>query len=261
VLALVQRALIGIYRWAHRRGLTATRPGLWIFETAYDAYKQLFEARAVGALARYVAPGSCILDVGANIGFFTLRFARWTSGAGSVLAFEPEPGNLARLRARLRQRAPEARVEVIPAAVGDAPGTAYLVINELHPGDHKLGAAGLPVPVVRLDDILAGRTWPAVSLIKIDVQGAEMAVIRGAAETLRRLRPALFVEVDDRQLRAMGASARELLELIAAFDYTINTVDRQGRTVAIDPVAAGMLLEGPRTYLDLLCLPIAERVL
>jgi FkbM family methyltransferase len=230
---------------------------VWIFEIAYDLYKHVLEARAIGALAHYVIPGSCILDVGANIGFFTLRFARWTSGQGSVLAFEPEPRNLARLRSRLRQRRPDSPVEVIPAAVGDSTGTAYLVINELHPGDHKLGATGVPVPMMRLDDILAGRTWPAVCLIKIDVQGAEMAVIRGAAETLRRLRPALFVEVDDRNLRAMGASARELLELIAAFDYSLNTVDRRGRVGAIDPATAGTLLEGPRKYRDVLCLPIA----
>ena len=77
---------------------------------------------------------------------------------------------------------------------------------------------------VTLDALLAERQWPAVSLIKIDVQGAEARVLSGAGEALRRFRPALFLEVDDEALRAMKADAGTLLHELEAQGYRIHRI-------------------------------------
>src|SRR5580693_4951300 len=106
------------------------------------------------------------------------------------------------------------------AAVAEVTGEGLLEINPGHPGDHKLGTEGVPVAMTTIDDLLAARGWPEVSLIKIDVQGAESRVLAGARRTLERFSPALFLEVDDQQLRRYGSSAAELLTSVTAQGYT-----------------------------------------
>ena len=72
-------------------------------------------------------------------------------------------------------------VETIRAAVAEFTGEGLLEVNPGHPGDHKLGTEGVPIATTTIDDLLAARGWPEVSLIKIDVQGAEARVLAGAA--------------------------------------------------------------------------------
>ena len=193
--------------------------GRRLFEHAYLTYKLLLEAGPIGQLQRFVPPGSGAIDVGANIGFFTLRFARWTGSGGQVIAIEPEPENLAVLRRRLAASRQNERVIVIMAIAAEAAGIGHLEINRDHPGDHKIGTSGVPVTAVTLDAVLAQHGSPAISLVKIDVQGAEMRVLKGATGLLERYRPALFIEIDDAALRKQGATAEEVFSFLAARGY------------------------------------------
>ena len=108
-----------------------------------------------------------------------------------------------------------------------------------------------------IDDLLAARGWPEVSLIKIDVQGAEGRVLAGAAETLRRFHPALFLEIDDHQLRRYGSSADALLRSIAALGYTIHS--REGKDLS-DPLSieTALALGRPRRTKTWCCSPPAS---
>jgi FkbM family methyltransferase len=201
-----------------------------------------------------VRPKTVVIDVGANVGFFTLRFASWVTGGGKVIALEPEAVNCARLRRAVSRAGSGAVVETVQAAAADVTGEGLLQINPGHPGDHKLGAAGVPVALTTLDDLLAARGWPEVSLIKIDVQGAEARVLAGARGVIERFRPALFVEVDDRLLRRFGSSARELLAWCASRGYAIRTLDGNPGS---DPltVSEALGVVGRKGYTDLLLLP------
>ncbi len=216
----VQRSLLRVYALVRATGLLETSLGRRAFEWAYDLYKRWDEAAGAEALQPLVAPGTLVIDVGANIGFFTVRFARWVSVGGRVLAIEPETTNLARLRRALSARNLQSQVEIIAAAATDRAGPVHLDVNPDHPGDHRLAATGQPVAGVTVDQLVAERGWSPVSLMKIDVQGAEAAVIAGAREVLTRLRPALYVEIDDLNLRSFGSSAAELCATLSRLGYT-----------------------------------------
>jgi FkbM family methyltransferase len=213
---ILQRLLLAAYSLL--RGPLQSTLGRRLFLAVYDAYKRRLEARELPALQPLVRRGSTVIDVGANVGFFTTRFAEWTGASGSVIAIEPEARNAADLRRLLARRA-LAHVECIQAAAGATDGSAHLVINPAHPADHRLGAGGVRVDVVAIDTLVAQRGWPNVSLIKIDVQGGELGVVRGARETIARSKPALYVEVDDHALRQQGATAAQLVEVIESFGY------------------------------------------
>lgn len=215
----MQYLLLSLYRRTWQSRFIRSPLGRRLFENAYLAYKVLLEAGPVGQLQRYIIPNSCAVDVGANIGMFTLRFARWVGDCGHVIAIEPEAENFKSLQRRLAASAYEKRVTAIQAVAAEAAGILYLDVNPDHPGDHKLGHEGVPTTAVTLDDLLAENDVLAVSLVKIDVQGAEMRVLRGAARVLARCRPALFIEVDDAAMRKQGSTAQELVGFLAGLGY------------------------------------------
>ncbi len=217
----LQNSLLWLYRQVTRTGLMQWSPVRETFHFAYGLYKQQFEAGPIAELRSYVLPNTAVLDIGANVGFFTTRFARWLDVSdGKVIAFEPEAENFQRLLANLSRLDLAAnRVEALQCAVADQAGILCLAVNPYHPGDHKLDAEGIPVEVVTIDGILEARGWPTVSLIKIDVQGAEARVIQGSCKTLEKFHPALFIEVDKSNLAGYGTSPEGLLEDLGKLGY------------------------------------------
>ncbi|MFO0887955.1 MAG: FkbM family methyltransferase [Isosphaeraceae bacterium] len=250
----IQDSLIGIYRLVKSTGALDTALGRKVFESAYQVYKARLEAGPIQVLRSYVRPGTVVVDIGANIGFYTRPFASWVSDGGKVIAVEPEAMNFARLQHAIESAGLGDVVEMIQAAVSDQTGSGFLEVNPGHPGDHKLGAEGVPVALTTLDDLLAARGWPEVSFIKIDVQGAESRVLAGAAGTLERFRPVLFLELDDQQLRRFGSSAAELLTSTGLQGYTIHSREGAGISapLTVDQALARAEASG---YDDLLLLP------
>jgi FkbM family methyltransferase len=247
------RLLLAIYAMLHRCGVTRQPWFRRLFLFAYDVYKARIEAPEIERLAAFIPAGSLVVDVGANVGFMTERFARMTGPAGRVIAIEPEAQNLADLCRRLAGKDLLPRVEVVEGVAADRPGTLHLVLNPLHPADHKIGAAGVPIAAFTIDGLLEGRGLPPVSLIKIDVQGAEPMVLDGAAATIARCRPALYIEIDPSSLDAMGGSARGLLDKLDAMGYAPHRFDGAA-AVPLSVDAAAALCAEPPGYRDMLFL-------
>ena len=216
-----QRLLINLYRRVRRTGVLESRLGRAAFEVTYDLYKSWWEAPEVNALLQWVPHGGTVIDVGANIGFFTTRFAQKVGPAGRVLAIEPEDLNLRRLRKRLDHFVSNGIVEILPAVVSDREGMAKLQINPDHPGDHKLAASGVDVEAHTLDGVIERTGWGRVDFVKIDVQGAEALVLAGAREILARYRPALWVEVSEFELQQMGSDAISMCGALVQARYGI----------------------------------------
>jgi FkbM family methyltransferase len=249
----IQAGLLPLYRFALKTGVLSTNLGNAVFEQTYLIYKQVFEASHVKLLKDLVPAETTIVDVGAFIGFFSLRFARWVSGAGRVMALEPDPKSLARLRYRLECAGVRKVVHCIQAAVAHESGERRLTLNADCPVDHKLGEDGIPVSTTTIDDLLAAYGWPPVSLIKIDVQGAEASVIAGARRTIATYHPSLFVEVSDATLQAYGSSAAMLLSTLVGLGYTIHRLDRHRISDGVT-IEQALQWQASSGYIDLLFL-------
>ncbi|HVJ54191.1 MAG TPA: FkbM family methyltransferase [Aliidongia sp.] len=203
-----------------------------------------------------ITPSTSVIDIGANVGFFTRRFARWVSGGGRVIALEPEPKNFEALVRVIDRRGLSAVVDPVQAAAAETEGTVFLKLNPDNPADHRLAQDGISVPMVTIDGLMAERGWPRVSLIKIDVQGAEFRVLQGAGQTIERSRPTLFIEVDDAHLRLAGCSAEMLLRHIVGLGYSAHLLTRSGLSpvIPVEELLAG--LTGSKSYADVLFIPL-----
>jgi FkbM family methyltransferase len=152
-----------------------------------------------------LAPGATAIDVGANVGVYTITAALRVGTTGRVIAVEPDADYLPRLRANL-ERNGLGNAEVVVAAAGDADGEVELAIAEdrafssIKPLVAYAGSgATRRVRQQRLDSIWDEAGQPAVAFVKVDVEGAEVEVIAGAERLLQRCRPALVVEVRPEQ--------------------------------------------------------------
>ena len=214
-------AKLGLHR------LPVFKPAFLAF---YSAYKRYFEAGPVERLHEFVPEGSLVIDVGANVGFFSLRFARWVGDEGKVIAIEPENDNYDSLVLSLKREGLSDRVDALKAVAAAEPGTTFLEINPLHPADHKLSrdGTGLPVTAVTLDGLVPDKASLKPALIKIDVQGAEMLVLSGAADILEVAGPALFIELHEEGLSKFGTSVSAILRYLTAYDYQAYWLKRTG---------------------------------
>jgi len=231
-----------------------------VFLAVYSAYKTWIESGPVDRLKEFVAPGSAVVDVGANVGFFTLKFARWVGRQGRVIAIEPDELNFTTLAAKIAAAGLQDRVDLHKAAAAAETGSVRLRLNEVHPGDHRISFddEGIAVSAVTVDGLVAAVGVTTVSLVKIDVQGAEMLVLAGAQRTLATMRPALFVEVDDRALGSFGSSARALIAHLEEIGYRMHELVDNGppRSLSQQQLSASL---GRRSYIDVLFLPAAAR--
>lgn len=197
------------------------------------------EVAGAGALVR---PGDTCVDVGAEYGLYTWTFAALAGPTGSVHAVEPLPGPGRLLRATAR--ALGARTVVVHrTALGRKPGgatmslpvrgalpvhgRAFLTAGASGPGPNAEFARSreVAVGVATLDELVAAAGIGRVDVVKADVEGAELAVLHGAAGVLARDSPVLLLEVEARHLAKYGAAPQDLLDHLGALGYTAHTWD------------------------------------
>lgn len=253
---LLQDFALSVYGARPVQAFVASPLGRRIFEHAYLAYKSWIEAPDAHMLRPYVAQDNWVVDVGANIGFFTEKFARWTTPPAQVLAIEPEDRNCRSLSARLERAGLAGRVRIRHGAATDRDGRVLLSVRPEHPGDHRLALDGdTEVSGWRIDTLLKEAGQPSVGFIKIDVQGAEMQVLQGAAGTIERCRPVLFIEVDDSALKSFGSSPEEVVTWLSRYDYSFHLI-QAGKVAAIaSSELPARVRQSASGYLDVLAVP------
>jgi FkbM family methyltransferase len=179
------------------------------------------------AMAALVRPGDVAVDVGANWGVHTLLLSRLVGPRGRVLSLEPLPRAFEALRWHLDANGCR-NVTPMPVALGDFDGTARFVPGASHsqgvlaaarPGAGGDPADGFPVTLRTLDSLVQELGLRAVRLVKIDVEGAESMVLRGAARTLERFRPHLIVDLHTPEQDVLVAG------LLTARGYTLSRLE------------------------------------
>ncbi len=159
----------------------------------------------LNAVRLLVQPGNVVWDIGANVGLFSFAARGLAGQAGKVFTVEPDPwlADLLRRSARLQEKS-DASIDVLSVAIGERLGIAALNIAKrgratnfiagCEPSSQTGGIReAVLVPTVTLDWLL--ESWPAPSVVKIDVEGAEAAVFRGAVKLLADIRPRILCEV------------------------------------------------------------------
>jgi len=243
------------YLMPSERLVTATlNPGFRIFRMRLDLgdpeqrkvyffghYHERYEAALV---ARVLDPGEVFWDVGANIGYFSLVAAAAVGERGEVAAFEPGAAALARLQENVSLN-PDKKgqnIRIFNLAAADADGEAVLYRREgiadssasLYTG--AAGAAGGETcTTVALDRFLKKEGLRPPDLIKLDVEGAELAALQGAAAILADFRPLLLVEMEEKNLQAAGASKAAIQAFLRDYGYRAAHL-RKGRWRLLDDV-------------------------
>jgi FkbM family methyltransferase len=235
VLKPVYQAALG---WVGGDRLVATLPGGERVRID-PAHRQLaWNAEEYAAFKAAVQPGATVLDVGANLGAYTVLFARWVGPQGRVIAFEPAPASRDGLERQLALNGAADRVAVRPEAVAAASGVRPFRADAMQ-GDNRLnvGDAGPGVILVEttsLDEFCA-REDVSPDLIKIDVEGAELDVLRGARTTIARggAGLALFIELHPLVWPTMGVTQADVESELRAQGLTLERIDGGGDPWAI----------------------------
>jgi FkbM family methyltransferase len=205
---------------AIRRGPAAGMK--WIAGSAdHGCWLGTYELAKQHALERFVRPEMTVYDIGAQAGFYTLFFSRLVGPTGTVYAFEPCAYEARYLLDHIRLNDLQ-NVRVIQAAVWTASGLAALTTDRGQTQNAISGSTDsiLQVPTLALDDLHI----PPPHLIKMDVEGAESAVIEGAKQTLHRHRPIVFIALH-------GAEQRHAcVRLLRQSNYQLYELD--GRPLA-----------------------------
>lgn len=166
-------------------------------------------------------PGDDAMDIGANVGIFSVVMGAAVGRSGRVFAFEPAPGNIVRLKKNLERNGLD-HAQLFPCALGEADGqmTLHLATDPAYPSllEVQSGLAdgtSVSVPVRRLDAVWEEAGRPRIGFVKMDVEGAEAAVIRGATGLLGTCHPTMLIE-------ANSAEQLEILrDLLAPFAYQV----------------------------------------
>ena len=254
----VRRRLKPLFeRWlAAGGGLRSVLPGGEVVLVAPEFRHITWNPEEYSAFRAAVRPGGVVLEAGANVGAYTMLFAQWVGPAGRVFAFEPDPAAYAGLQQHIARNAVADRVTAVAAAVADgSASTLRLTLGEssglsrlLQPDE--VHAATREVGVVSIDQFCSERgLMPQV--IKIDVEGAELAVLRGARSTIGAAGPGLqlFVEMHPHLWTELGMSAEDVRRECEAQNLVAERLDgrrdqglwqTEGVCLRLRPAAAGL---------------------
>lgn len=217
-----------------KRRLPRAHGGATLFvspDSALSHWKPGVESDLFDFAREFVRPADTVWDIGANLGFFTFAAAHYAGSHGQVIAVEPDVFLVGVLRrSAAAKRETDAAVEILPAAVSDSVGISAFHIarrgratNFLSTSQGSTQTGGIretvQVLTITLDWLLGQR--PAPKVVKIDVEGAEAAVLRGGEKLLSQVRPVLLCEVS-------GENRQEVTGILKANGYTLYDWETRG---------------------------------
>jgi len=204
--------------------------GRWILQSsALDEQLQSgnFEAAETSFITRFLREGMTVLDIGAHHGYYTLLASGRVGSSGRVVAFEPSPRERVRLERHVRlNNCTNVQIEQI--ALGASQGQAELFLvegtedycNSLRPPAVNAETRKVPVEVTTVDEFLSRTGLGGVDFIKLDVEGAELDVLKGASNLLRHPpRPVFMIEVYDIRTQPWGYRAYEIVQFLKKTGY------------------------------------------
>lgn len=193
----------------------------------------IYEPAITALVQDRIKPGMNVIDVGANIGYYTLLFSRLVGSEGKVYAFEPDPENAEILKINL-ERNNCRNVLQENKALADVPGQGKLYKSEENRGDHRIFSATdrpfVPIELIRLDDYL-GANASHVDFIKMDIQGAEYFALQGMRATLLNPKIMMVMEFSPDLLREAGTDLAELVGFLREQGFRLYDINEPAKKI------------------------------
>jgi len=181
---------------------------------------------------RTIKEGNVVVDIGANIGYFTLIFAKLVGKNGSVFAFEPELNNFNILKKNIEINN-YANVKLVKKAISDKTKIMRLFLNDSNKGSHTLGKQknnkqSTEIESVRLDDFFDINN--KIDFIKIDIEGAEIDAINGMSKILQNNKDLkILIEYNPLMLKGFGITSQKFFTTLRELNFNIYDLDDQNK--------------------------------
>lgn len=189
------------------------------------AIESVFEPDTTRLVEEIVRPGMHVLDVGANVGYYTLLLARAVGPSGRVWAFEPTSTFARDLTWHVEHNGFRDRVVLLPFGLSDRHVSSLISIDDVSATLHWAGESPAPahesIELRPLDGLVEEIGLSRVDFIKVDVDGHEPHLLRGAQETLRKFQPTMVMELAQHCLHVAHSDVREVARQLSALGYEI----------------------------------------
>lgn len=186
-------------------------------------FRRWYEIDTQSVIATLLPRGGTFIDIGANIGMATLSAASAVGPEGKIIAFEPNPAVADIFRRSMRRNGLESIVELHNAAIADTDGTMPMFVPSSNHGESSLagGSEGREGKSIDVTTTTAAflLELPRIDLVKIDVEGFELHVLKTLRSTLERFRPPVISEVMDEHLSRAGTTSQDLRDCMADIGY------------------------------------------
>ena len=188
--------------------------------------KKGFEYETLKKFTEQVRPNDTILDIGANIGLFSILGSKLVGTQGKVISFEPSRNTFEACKQNLALNGCS-NVKIEQLALGDTEGSIFMgkadndALNFVDPNN----ANGEEVPLKTLDNYLKINGIQKVDFIKIDIEGAEFLCFKGATELLKTHKPKIIMECNEQWCKRFGYTVFDLLQFLSQFDYQFEQYD------------------------------------
>jgi len=215
---------------------------LWNIEDLRTAPNMLlnhgvYEARELQILREIARHAQIVFDVGANVGWYTLYMARAIARRGGHLyAFEPIPKTFETLKYNVLLNALQSCTTLSPLGLGETaadveffvPSVTGSVAASQRPLFEDQTNERVPARIVRLDDFVSERALKRLDLLKCDIEGGELLMLKGGLDTIRRFRPVLFLELLRKWSKAYGYHPNDVITLLKREGYLSYAISERG---------------------------------
>jgi len=206
-------------------------------------FQKSLEKYEIELFKKSVKSGMTVVDIGANIGLYTVLASQLVGPKGKVIAFEPEPSNLKLLKKHVNAKALN-NVIVVPKALSNSVGTIKLFKDGLNLGNHSISSKNLLVECgyVSVDSTTLDKYFNSTSkrkrvdIIKSDAQGAEGAIFSGGEKLLQDSKAMIIMEFWPDAIEATGGNPQKLLTTLKSKGYKIKLIDKLRKSLRlVDP--------------------------
>ena len=196
-----------------------------------------YEVPIQNIFTQHLKAGDVFYDIGANVGFFSIIAAKLVGETGKIYAFEPGRENAMSIAHNAALNNFDS-IEVIEKAVSDTSGEGQLLLAK-YSGGHALATADAPpdlagevtVELVSIDDLVAQNKIAPPNFVKVDVEGAELDVLKGMTQTIKTYRPKVIYEIDDGDRTAYEQKYHDLASFFRSLNYQVTQTENSYDTI------------------------------